>query len=132
MPRVEITIREDDVRRLQEVALWDAAAKVVEYPIVLGLFTIRGVTIGGVSLLVPIVRREHGSGRIRGKWLNYFIASKNIPATDIDASTLRNGHIKAIKLVIVVVINFTGSLDSIQGLEFIALFYLVCLHAILA
>ena len=74
MPWVELSVGENDVGSLEEVALGDASSKVIKSPVVLRKLTVEGLAVGRVLLLVPGCRGEHRGGCIGGEWHHHLVA----------------------------------------------------------
>ena len=117
VPRVEATVREDDVGSLHEVALRDTAAKVIEGEVVLRRLAICSHALSSVFFLIPCSGREHRGLRIACEWHHHLVASLDAPAVAIKATALVNRDVKAVKLLLIVVENSACSLDSVKWLE---------------
>ena len=117
VPRVEATVREDDVGSLHEVALRDTAAKVIEGEVVLRRLAICSHALCSVFFLIPCSGREHRGLRIACEWHHHLVASLDAPAVAIKATALVNRDVKAVKLLLIVVENSACSLDSVKWLE---------------
>ena len=132
VPRVEATVREDDIGSLHEVALRDASAEVIEGEIVLRRLAVCSNALSSVFFLIPSCGREHRGLSIASEWHHHLVASLDAPAVAIKAATLINRDVKAVKLLLIVVENSACSLDSIKRLEQVTILGIVSSLGLLA
>ena len=116
VPRVQVSVGEDYVRGLSEVALRHTATEVVESPVVLGSLTVSSLTLGRGLLLVPSGSGEHGGDSVRSERHDHLVASLDTPAVVVKTTTLLNRDIEAVELTSVVVEGGTGGSDGVQSL----------------
>ena len=116
LPWIKLTVREDNVGCLEEVALGDTATEVVKSPVVLRLFAVHSLALGGVFSFVPAGRREHGSCGVGSKRHSHLIAVLHVPAIVIESAALRDRDVETSELSSVIIESGTCSLDRIKGL----------------
>ena len=116
LPWIKLTVREDDVGCLEEVALWDTATEVVKSPVVLWLLAVHGLALGSVFCFVPAGRREHGSCGVGSERHGHLIAVLHVPAIVIESTALRDRDVEASELSSVIIESGTCGFDSIKGL----------------
>jgi len=117
VPWVQISVGEDYVRGLEEVALWHAATEVVESPVVLRLFAVGSLAHGRVLFLVPSSSGEHGGGGVRSEWHDHLVTGLDTPAVVIETTALLDRDIEAVELTGVVVESGTSGSDGVKSLE---------------
>lgn len=93
LPRVELTVGEDDVGSLQEVTLGYTTTKVVKSPVVLRELAVLSGALHGGFLLAPCGSGEHRSFRITRERHDHLVASHDRPAVVIEATALGDSNI---------------------------------------
>ena len=120
MPGIKLAIAEDDVWYLHKVFRRIFAPIVVENPIELRFFVVRGTAPCNSFIRRPSICWEHSSSAA-GKWLRNFIAVKHVPAVLWNSLALRWGRcVKAFSLIIVIVKSTSSSCQSIEVSVFVA------------
>ena len=95
VPRVELSIAENDVVVVFEVQLGVAAAEEAQSPVVLGSQAKFFLAIFGVLLVVPGSGKEHVGDSILADGHRHLVTSEDGPAVSIQAPLVRVAHIVA-------------------------------------
>jgi hypothetical protein len=116
VPRINITITENDVWSFHEVSRWDVTTEVVQSPAILWRFTILKFALKSVLLFIPLTWWEHTCRLSTGKRHRHFVTILDSPSVSIETAILGGGGGKWNTLLLASVVkeNHSGSRHRVK------------------